>query len=423
MATYYIDYHHGDNSLDGLSPDRARKDYLDLPVKPGDSVLFRRGSFIRGMLKSLPGEPAAPITYGAYGEGEKPIFCGSMDITDEKLWEKVGENIWKYSGHIPTETGNMIYNGGALFGTLRFERDELSSQGDFYDSRFGITHPAAEGYCKFKDTGEVGDVLIYSAENPGKYYSSIECAPFLNGRLAIAEHDTVFADLCFVNSGVHGICGSGINIVIRDCEFKNIGGAVIRKERRLRFGNGVEFWEICEGCTVEGCIFDNIYDSGITHQGKLNETLPKNNTFDNNIFHRCGMAAYECRDFIPQNTSFSYNVCDTAGEGFSALGENMPRFSEIWPLPMGHHVFIWRIRNKTDGSSLTIKGNKFLSAKYGGAIFALGVPEMYSDYEVEDNGYSESEMLLTAYLTDKEYKTLDDFKKAYGMDTTGYIIK
>ena len=54
------------------------------------------------------------------------------------------------------------------------------------------------------------------------------------------------------------------------------------------------------------------------------------------------MAAYEQRDALPQNAVFSNNVCMDAGEGFSKQGEIMPRKSEIWPQPMGHHIFFWR---------------------------------------------------------------------------------
>ena len=422
MATYFIDPHSGCDLSDGLSEKNPRKSYTDLHLQGGDYVLFKRGSFVRGKLETKSGESGAPITYGAYGEGTKPTFCGSLDITNPELWRSIGDCKWKYLGHLPTEVGNMIYNGGGEFGTLRWSVEELCGQGDFYDSRFGITHPSATEYCCFKDLGITGEIVIYSEENPGNYYKSIECAPFLGGRLAAIDHDTVFSELAFINSGVHAICGSGINISILGCDFINIGGAVIRKEQKLRFGNAIEFWEICEGCEVVDCYFDNIYDSGITHQGKLNQILPKNNRFDRNRFYRCGMAAYECRDFIPQNTSFSENLCDAAGEGFSALGETMPRFSEIWPLPMGHHLFIWRIRNKTEGSSLTVKNNKFMGAKYGGAIFALGVKEMYADYEVDGNGYLEGGMLLTAYLSDTEYKTLSEFTDACGMDRNGYVI-
>ena len=77
---YYIDPHNGNNAFDGTSPEKARQDYHDIAVKPGDSVLFRRGGVIRGTLDRAQGEDGAPVTYGAWGEGKAPVFCGSVDV-------------------------------------------------------------------------------------------------------------------------------------------------------------------------------------------------------------------------------------------------------------------------------------------------------------------------------------------------------
>ena len=69
MATYFIDNTNGNNNFDGLSPEKARRDYTDITLSKGDTVLFKRGSIYRDKLyaKSF-------VTYGAYGEGEKPTF-------------------------------------------------------------------------------------------------------------------------------------------------------------------------------------------------------------------------------------------------------------------------------------------------------------------------------------------------------------
>ncbi|MBR7141857.1 MAG: hypothetical protein IKD03_06885, partial [Clostridia bacterium] len=74
MAIYYIDNLNGDDSRDGLSAERARKNYTDIALCEGDSVLFKRGSFYRDTLKTT-----RYVRYGSYGEGEKPTFCGSVD--------------------------------------------------------------------------------------------------------------------------------------------------------------------------------------------------------------------------------------------------------------------------------------------------------------------------------------------------------
>ena len=47
MSIYYIDNLNGDNAADALSVENARKDYTDIMLEPGDTVLFKRGSFYR----------------------------------------------------------------------------------------------------------------------------------------------------------------------------------------------------------------------------------------------------------------------------------------------------------------------------------------------------------------------------------------
>ena len=62
---YYIDPMHGRADADGASPAQARRSEVGLTVLPGDTVLFRRGSVVRGELNTVAGTPGAPVRYGA----------------------------------------------------------------------------------------------------------------------------------------------------------------------------------------------------------------------------------------------------------------------------------------------------------------------------------------------------------------------
>ena len=73
MNTYYIDHVNGNDSLDGLSAETARQNYTDIDVQAGDKVLFKCGSFYRDKLHALP-----HVSYGAYGEGDKPTIYGAL---------------------------------------------------------------------------------------------------------------------------------------------------------------------------------------------------------------------------------------------------------------------------------------------------------------------------------------------------------
>ena len=418
---YYIDLNNGLSGADGKTPERARSTYEDLEIRPGDRILFKRGTFVRRSLKTVSGAEGQPVVYGAYGEGPKPVFCGSVDLSCSEDWEKAGENLWKCLKKVPTEAANFIFDNGKSCGALRWSLEELSLQGDWFDNRLGSMYDNCTGYCEFHPDCFPGEQELYlcSEKNPGEYYQHIECAVFGEGRLAACECNMIFEDLCFQNCGVHGICGAGSGITVKNCDFLFIGGAVIIKEEKIRFGNAIEFWEVCENCVVENCHFHNIYDSGITHQGKRNQNIPRNNRFDHNFFSCCGMAAYECRDFLPVNTSFCHNTCMNAGMGFSLLGETLPRNSQIYPLPMGHHVFLWRIHKPTPEGGLVMKYNQFLNAPIGAAIFSMAPIEVTAQMEVDENSYFTENPELCNYLHGCFFETFEDYQKATGLDRKG----
>ncbi len=377
MSIYYIDFKDGKNENDGLTENAPINSYRDIDLKDGDKVLFKRGSFIRDELYTKNG-----VTYGAYGEGENPVFCGSFDAKDKSLWKEVGKNIWRYMGKVKAEVCNFVFDDGNVCGRLRWEKEDLCQQGDFWDNCFGTAKILPEEVEHI--------VLMYSKKNPCEIYSQIECATREHITLANVGQDLTISDITFINAGVCCIACDGHihskNMHIKNCTFKNIGGNVWSKELKIRFGNAVECWNVCENVTVENCVFDNIYDTAVTHQGSLSVCQPaKNFIIRNNIFKRCGMAAYEQRELIPLYAEFSGNICESAGEGFSHIGEVMPRQSEIWPQPMGHHIFLWKIETPTENGKILIKDNKFGDAIWGKAIYSIIDKEAEKQVEIVNN--------------------------------------
>lgn len=152
-----------------------------------------------GRCKIRPAAGSIPSITGAYGEGEPPVFCGSQSLSDPAQWENVGGSIWRFTGMLSGETANLIYGDGTC-GALRWTREELCEQGDWFDSCLGysIQHlPLAEDHT----------LLVYSQENPAAFYGSIECATSQYRWLAHCGHDMVISDLEFRNNGLHGIAG------------------------------------------------------------------------------------------------------------------------------------------------------------------------------------------------------------------------
>lgn len=405
MTTYYIDTMCCKKNNDGLSEETPICDYRLLDVKPGDTVLFKCGSIIRNRLNNISGLPGAPITYASYGKGEKPTFCGSINLSDKELWHEEEKNIWSCMLDGIDETANIIFNNSDLCATLRWSRDELSEQGDFYDNCLGV-------FCGSRKKEQVHYLYLYSKKNPAEFYSSIECAACDKISLANNGENIIFENLRFINNGLHAIAGeSGSrNVVVKNCTFEHIGGAVYDKDKKIRYGNAVEFWNVAENVQVTECLFNDIYDSAVTHQGS-HECKPANGfIISDNVFIKCGMAAYEQRDRMPVNSSFSENICISAGEGFSKNGIEMPRMSEIWPQPMGHHVFLWRINNKSEHGCLKIENNIFYNAPYGAAIYSIISKCAEEQITLKENIYYTENKNLLSHWNGNDYKSFDSYK-------------
>jgi hypothetical protein len=185
--------------------------------------------------------------------------------------------------------------------------------------------------------------------------------------------------------------------------FENIGGCAWSRDLKVRFGNGFEIWHKGNDILIENCFFKNVYDSCVTHQGPGEITEPTKNFICRNCtFDTYGMAAFEYRDKLPINSSFTGNTCLNAGCGFAMLGEELPRYSEIWPDPMGHHIFMWRMPKATEGGSFEISGNQFYDAT-GAAVYSIISPEAEAQMNIHDNQYWTGNQDLFQRVNDKNY--------------------
>ena len=361
MATYYIDSLIGAPENDGLSELSPLDSHAGLKLSSGDKVLFRRGTEYRHGIhhKGLDGEP---VTFGSYGNGQPPKFYGSINRSEPYLWQETErKNVWKLSIPLKEEPCNLIFNFGEGCGTLSWTFDGLDGQGKWWSDAIGKRLQ--------KEAFASADLYLWSEDNPGIFYSDIEIAVYGERILFSADKNAVFEGLCATCAGVHGFAATRPeNITIRDCRFEYIGGCVWDLDRKIRFGNGVECWNGGRNVTVSDCSFYNVFDSCFTTQGGEDMTIHENIRCTGNTMINYGMAAYEIRDKIGRNVVFESNVCEGAGEGFSRNGEPLPRYSEIYPEPMGHHIFIWR-GVPTEGGNIEITGNIFRGAPTGAVIY------------------------------------------------------
>lgn len=379
MAIYYVNNTIETSNGTGLSPETPVRSYRELSLKPGDTILFKRGCIFRDSIDSPNGKPVQKITWDAYGEGNNPKFLGSVNISDSRDWCMISEHVWEYQKPLPAEVCNLIFNNNdfqikkASWGNLCWEYEEMKKQGDWYYTHLGCTNRP----CPEELLDAPRKLFLYSIDNPGKVYSDIECVLFhsrSNSRsLASAQKHVTFRNLDFFY-GLHGFLGiDTTDIMIQQCGFYFLGGAVWQKDRKIRFGNGTEFWKSANYITVEHCIFDQIYDSCFTTQGGGVYQTPSHIRFANNTCSNYGMAAYELRDKITLDTFFEHNKCSHAGEGFSLQNDIRPRNSEIYPEPMGHHIYVWRISEATPGGKVVIRNNKFDKTFHGFCLYTTRI--------------------------------------------------
>ena len=312
MATYYVDSTAGLAENNGLSVQTPVDTFRRLTILPGDTVLIKAGSVFRDCLDSPNGEEGKVITWDMYGEGEKPQFLGSDNLHDASKWKETDKNIWAWQGDFETQVCNLIFDHDKSCGVLAWEYEDLNEQGKWHYTHMG--YGEANFPAHLADRPKV--LYLYSVGNPAEVYSDIECAVYRHRCLLRGQKHIRIANMSCKYSGVHAYGQSFVeDIVIRDCEFRFIGGCVWDRIQRIRFGNGIEIWEHGKDFTLEHCYFDQVYDSCTTHQGFKNENPCERINIINNIFKNYGMAAYELRDRIALDTHFdatSASVRDSA---------------------------------------------------------------------------------------------------------------
>jgi len=406
MRIYYVDNVLGSNANCGTDIEHPVSDYRVLKIEHGDKILFKRGCVFRDYITSPDGTEDEPIYWGAYGEGKPPRFLGSVNLSDEKYWHKKDANIWECTASLASEVCNIIFKEGSSWGRLVWEYSELKKQGDWYYTHIGFTNrPCPKCYAQRPHR-----LYVYSEENPARLYKDIECVLFGERSLAFAKRCVTFEDIDFMCSGVHGFLGIDTShITFRNCGFYFIGGAVWERNRKIRFGNAVEFWNSAKWITVENCKFDNIYDSCFTTQGCLDYATPKKIIFSNNECSNFGMAAYELRDKVTYDTVFSNNYCHHAGMGISVQSDERPRNSEIYPEPMGHNIFIWRIEEITSQGSIVISNNRFGETPFGFPIYSKVVKIPSEQIRFSNNIFEDPDANVRwgdKDMTLKQFKTI-----------------
>lgn len=302
---FYVDAKQGNDANDGLSEARAWKSLAkvnSLHFQAGSSILFKRGQRWRGQLLPLAdGSADAPIIYSAFGpfDAAKPEILGSVNCSGAGAWSLVAgkTNIWKSTatfhgtdGTTPVDVGNVIFDNGASFGVKRWKIDQLTAEGDYY-SNFNWFYPP--------DPKFPGDVYLYSKQNPGKKFSSIECVRTLNTVNLSNRSHLIVQKLALKYGGAHGVSvASAHDIVLRELDISYMGGGLLFYDTNnyympIRYGNGIELWGNVSNVVVDRNRIWEIYDTGLTNQSSVASSVQNKINYRNNLIWNCAFASFE----------------------------------------------------------------------------------------------------------------------------------
>ena len=269
---------YGREAQDGLEIRIDETKTLDevnaLVVPPGAKVLFRRGGVWRGQLQPRSGNPGHPVTYGAYGEGAKPVIEPSYDRSQATDWTDEGNGVWSARTGAATDIGNVIFNHGeAGCAFKRGTRAEVTRDLDFWCDSDSFV------------------VYLKSWANPAKRWQSIELAEKVHCIDETWAHDVVYDGLWLRYSAAHGIGGTQVKrVTVRNCDISWIGGGYLYRDdlgNGVRYGNGVEFWSSVEDALVESNRVWEVWDAGLTNQSNGDDVTQRNVIWRGNEVWNC----------------------------------------------------------------------------------------------------------------------------------------
>ncbi len=352
-TVYYVSSVHGNDDYSGKSPERPWKTTANCAarVKEGDTILFECGSvfrrekndyFIRGLANN--------VTLATYGEGEKPIFYGSINVPASG-WKQVGSSkIYYYDGrslnlNIYSDVGAIVFNEGEAWGikTLMTFNDPETKKSPANKTLAlegvsnGYTTADIPSYSFTGGTDLQGDLSFYhdysskrvylrsESGNPGERFDSVELSLTMFAfSMQSGATDMTFQNLDFRNFGSHVIRTLNCtNLTVQNCEFRFVGGAIQSdygtwRNYYTRLGNAVENWNACNGMLVENCYFDQIYDTAMTTQSNSN-VVSKNIVYRNNVCENMwfGVELWTTSNVEFSSVSVRGNYFRKIGEGFT----------------------------------------------------------------------------------------------------------
>lgn len=303
---------------------------------------------------------------------------------------------------LAVDVGNVILDGQkAAF--KRWTKEDLKNQDDFWYDLLGD-----------------GRLWFYSKENPAARYQSMEAANMRHIINHSAAHDVTVEGLDIRYGAAHGFGGTGAKrLVIRDCDISWIGGGDQYRGggpgRRVRYGNGIEFWSSASDCLVENCRIWEVYDAALTNQG-AGTNVEERITYRGNLIWNCEYSfEYWNRDETSrtEHILFEKNRCYHAGDGWGHVQR---------PDKNGRHFMVYQ--NSARTIDFVVRDNVFCGATE--SLVRLDRCKSNPDWPnqgltLDSNRYFDASNRDCAYWLGEKYAfdAFDDFREASGMEKSG----
>lgn len=405
LATEYYVSTLGNDSNSGLSSSSAWQTLNKVnsfPFVPGDIVRFERGGVWREQLIPQSGDIGGYITYTSYGSGNKPLLLGSVKRNAITDWTQFKNNQWTSTTAFPAEVGNIVFNNGEAWGIKVWDGYDLDQQNEFFYNT------------------NIQKVRIYSPQNPATIYSSIEVA-LTRHIIEISWKSYIIIDgLHLAYGSAHGIWGTNTHhVIVRNCDFSFIGGGYqfTRNDGlKVRYGNGIEFWENAHDITIENNRLWQIYDAALTNQGEATNSQYNIYYRNNSIWKSEYCFEYWNRPETSTNSNiyFENNVCFNAGGGWGHSQR---------PAPRGYGVSLFK--NTANTYNLYIRNNIFYNAEWTTIFLKTVNWNGLNNLVLDFNTYHYIRDEVIAWWDNAVYRAdnLDAYKAATGKDINSKLLK
>ena len=293
----YVSSSEGNDLNDGRTPQTAKKTFESLSQSAGIAILLRAGDTFEMNDMFYVGDNTV---FCSYGDGPRPILDFSQKIEESFFTVRGYENLWAVDlsrtlFNNKDSSSNLNYNFGQLYidGECNWNRISVPVE-EMAEYNFAQTVSDNKDNCWIVDWMH-GVLYLYSESNPNEH----------EVRVSIGRHglnfkevrNAIVSDLEIRNVGANGaLISNCTDVSIRNCLFKNIGGAVTSEG--MRYGSGVQLSSVAKGISIENNAFDWVYANGYIDAGITVTDRQENVTVKGNIFSHCYCGITQSDDFL-----------------------------------------------------------------------------------------------------------------------------